>query len=245
MESSEYDNIAQLEDTHWWYRGMAATSEELLRPHIKDSKLKILDAGCGTGGMLRRLSSFGVGTGIDFSPLALTHAHHKIPNDLCRASIAQVPFASDSFDLITSFDVLYHRSISDDQTALNELARLLKPDGIALIRVPAFESLRGAHDLRVHTRHRYTADEMRGKVQRAGLKVIRLTYANFFLFIPIYITRALQLARGKKESSDVELPPTILNSILESLLKIESLLIRFVDLPFGVSLFALATKNDV
>jgi len=255
MDASEYDNIAQLEDTHWWYRGMAAISLDLIRlqcPMSPDiglesrrlsSPIKILDAGCGTGGMLRRLSPFGVGIGIDFSPLALAHAHRKIPNDLCRASITQLPFTNYSFDLITSFDVLYHRAITDDQTALNEIARLLKPNGIALIRVPAFESLRGAHDQLVHTRHRYTADEMRGKLQRAGLKVIRLTYANFFLFIPIYLIRTLQLSHSKKESSDVELPSSFTNGILESLLKIESFLIKFVNLPFGVSLFALAMKE--
>jgi len=243
MESSEYDNIAQLEDAHWWYCGMTAISDGLLRGAIKDSGLKILDAGCGTGGMLRRLSRLGVGIGIDFSPLALAHAHGKIPNDLCRASVTQLPFVNDAFDLITTFDVLYHRAIADDQIALDEFARLLKPGGLALIRVPAFESLRGAHDRRVHTRHRYTADEMRGKIERAGLKVVRLTYANFFLFVPIYFVRALQIARGKEESSDVELPPTIINTLLESLLNLEALLIRFVDLPFGVSLFVLAMKE--
>jgi SAM-dependent methyltransferase len=243
MDASEYDNIAQLEDAHWWYRGMAAISERLLRDSTKESRLTILDAGCGTGGMLRRLSPFGVGFGIDFSPLALAHAHHKIPNPLCRASVTQLPFRSGSFDLITSFDVLYHRAIADDQTALNEFARLLKPNSIALIRVPAFESLRGAHDQLVHTRQRYTADELGKKLNKAGFKIKRLTYANFFLFFPIYLTRALQLSRGKKESSDVELPPTIINSILESLLIIESFLIKFVDLPFGVSLFALAVKE--
>ncbi len=242
MDASEYDNIAQLEDTHWWYRGMAAISLDLIRSQLR-TPIRFLDAGCGTGGMLRRLSPFGVGFGIDFSPLALAHAHRATPNNLCRASITQLPFTNYSFDLITSFDVLYHRAIADDQTALNEIAGLLKPNGIALIRVPAFESLRGAHDQLVHTRHRYTADEMRGKIQRAGLKVIRLTYANFFLFIPIYLARTLQLSHSKKESSDVELPSSFINGILESLLKIESFLIRFVDLPFGVSLFAVAQKN--
>ena len=244
MDASEYDNIAQLEDSHWWYRGMAAISLDLIRSQLR-MPIRFLDAGCGTGGMLRRLSPFGVGIGIDFSPLALAHAHRKIPNDLCRASITQLPFTNYSFDLITSFDVLYHRSIADDQTALNEIARLLKPNGIVLIRVPAFESLRGAHDQLVHTRHRYTADEMRSKIQRAGLKVIRLTYANFFLFIPIYIIRALQLSHSKKESSDVELPSTAINNVLETLLKIESFLIRFIDLPFGVSLFALAVRTKI
>jgi len=255
MDASEYDNIAQLEDSHWWYRGMAAISLDLIRlqwspmsPDIGESRrlsipIKILDAGCGTGGMLRRLSPFGVGLGIDFSPLALAHARQKISNELCRASITQLPFTNYSFDLITSFDVLYHRAITDDQTALNELARLLKPGGIVLIRVPAFESLRGAHDQLVHTRQRYTANELRQKLNKAGFKIKRLTYANFFLFIPIYLVRALQLSHSKKESSDVELPSSIINGILESLLKIESFLIRFVDLPFGVSLFALAIKN--
>src|SRR5574341_444597 len=135
MQPSEYENIARLEDTHWWYRGMAAISLSLLRPHTNNGlgTLRILDAGCGTGGMLSRLAEFGRPVGVDYHPLALVHAKGRAP--LARASVEQLPFANDFFDLLTSFDVLCHRGVADDRSALAEFFRVLKPGGILLIRV--------------------------------------------------------------------------------------------------------------
>lgn len=242
MEDSEYDNIAALEENHWWYRGMARLSDELVAREIKEKRLKILDAGCGTGGMLRRLGRDRLSFGIDFSPLALAHTQRTTSAPLCRASITHLPFAPQSFNLITSFDVLYHQAVLNDELALQSFYRALPPQGWVLIRVPAFEALRGAHDLTVHTRHRYTAAELRQKLEHTGFKVKRLTYANFFLFLPIYCLRALQSSQHKTESSDVELPQPLVNSLLEFILRVETWLIRFVNLPFGVSLFALAQK---
>lgn len=244
MEPSEYENIARIEEHHWWYQGMAAISLSLLDSHMAGRRalppLRILDAGCGPGGMLKRLSALGRPIGIDFHPLALGLAAGRAP--LVRASVERIPFANERFDIITSFDVLYHRAVADDAQALDEFARLLRPDGVLLMRVPALEALRGAHDATVHTRRRYTARDLGSKLRAAGFRISRLTYANTFLFPLILLRRKLQ-ARSAETSSDVELPSPVVNRLLEWTLALERLWLSRFDLPIGVSLFALASKH--
>ena len=267
MEPSEYDNIARVQERHWWYRGMAAISLRLLgnarvvatRVIVAgcasvargEQRLKsplrsplLLDAGCGPGGMLTHLSAIGRPIGIDLHPLALAHAKAGHPAPLARASVERLPFADHCFDIVTSFDVLYHLAVGDDVAALEEFARVLRSDGILLIRVPAWEALRGAHDAVVHTRRRYTAGELRAKLRAAGFRIERLTYANTLLFFPVLVRRLMQGKHSGKESSDIELPPSFINSALEFILKIESLWLARFDLPVGVSLFALARIAD-
>ncbi len=255
MEPAEYDNIARVQKRHWWYRGMAAISLRLLGDARLvatlvargEQRLKLpllLDAGCGPGGMLTHLSAFGRPVGIDLHPLALAHATAQSSAPLARATVERLPFADHCFDVVASFDVLYHLAVGDDVAALKEFARVLRSEGILLIRVPALEVLRGAHDAVVHTRRRYTAGELRTKLRAAGFHIERLTYANTLLFFPVLIRRLTQTKPAGKESSDVELPPSLLNHILEFILKLESLWLARFDLPVGVSLFALARVAD-
>lgn len=244
MEPGEYETIERVEDTHWWYRGMAVISMALLEPaarvnnQLGEGNLHILDAGCGPGGMFKHLAHLGAPIGIDFHPLAVQYAKRHAP--IARASIEDLPFATASFDIITSFDVMCHESIKSDQQVLNEFARLLRPNGILLLRLPAFEALRGAHDRYVHTRRRYTAADLSTKLQNAGFTIRRLTYANFLLSPLIILRRRLQSDRTA--ASDVTLPSPLVNSFLETVLRLERQLIPAISLPFGVSLFALAIK---
>src|SRR5258708_16476611 len=192
MDASEYENIARLEAQHWWYRGMAAISLSLLAsPTLQPPTLKILDAGCGPGGMLLRLKELGQPIGVDFHPLAIAYAQKQLPKTipLLRGSITDLPLTSNQFDLLVSFDVLYHRAVVDDGAALTEFLRMLKPGGRLLIRVPALESLRGAHDLVVHTQRRYERTALGAKLEAAGFQIQRLTYANTLLFPFIFLKR--------------------------------------------------------
>jgi SAM-dependent methyltransferase len=246
MEPSEYDNIARLEDRHWWYRGMAAISLSFLKRALSShpklrAKLRVLDAGCGSGGMLRRLASLGQPFGIDLHPTAIAYAHRSTNDPLARASVEHLPFADDSFDLVTSFDVLYHLAVEDDVAALREFGRVLKSDGLLLLRLPAFERLRGAHDVTVHTRHRYTAPELRSKLNSAGFHVQRLTYANTLLLPLIALRRSRQ--SNQSEHTDVELPSPFVNHLLEFVLGLERRWLAHFDFPFGVSVFALAHRR--
>lgn len=245
MDNSEYENIARLEAQHWWYQGMAAVSLQLLKSVVPVSRnLRLLDAGCGTGGMLTNLGPWGKVMGLDFHPLALAYAQSNERNKdrLLRGSITHLPLSGNVFDVVTSFDVLYHKAVSDDRLALQEFSRVLRPGGWLLIRVPALEALRGHHDTVVQTRHRYDLPELRTKLESAGFFVRRLTYANSLLFPLILLRRRLEGAENEPES-DVALPSPLANRGLRFVLNLENTWLRFFDFPIGVSLFALAQKH--
>ena len=248
MEPSEYDNIARLEETHWWYAGMAAMAAGWLRrlppaaPAAGPATRLILDAGCGTGGAMGWLAEFGRSFGVDLHPRALRLSAAKGRTRLARAGVETLPFPSESFDLVTSFDVLYHLRVSDDQRALREFARVLRPGGRLLLRVPAHEWLRRDHDRVVHTRHRYTRREVNDKLRAAGLRPERVTYANTLLLPPAVAWRLLHGGQAAAPESDVQLPPQLLNQLLTRLLRAEGRWLERFNLPVGMSVLALARK---
>jgi SAM-dependent methyltransferase len=247
MEPSEYDNIARLEAQHWWYVGMrqiaAATLAEVVRPAPPGSRppqRRILDAGCGVGGGLRWLSAFGQVTGIDLHPLAVQYSA-QVSARVSRASVQDLPFASESFDVVTTFEVLYHLAVRDDVAALRDMRRVLRPSGWLLARVPAHDWLRGAHDRHVHTRHRYEAAELKAKLAIAGFAVRRLTSVGFVLLPPAVILRQAQ--SKEQAETDVTLPSPLVNRLLLAAMQAEGLWLRRFNLPAGLSLLALAQKK--
>jgi SAM-dependent methyltransferase len=240
METSEYENIARLEAGHWWYAGMRAIARSVLRRMPLPKDARILDAGCGVGGGLKWLREFGTPVGVDLHPAAVRHATGISPL-VARASVQALPFPSKSFDLVTSFEVLYHLDVRDDGAALRESARVLRPGAWLLLRVPAHDWLRGAHDRQVHTRHRYAADELRRNLVEAGFHVERLTPLGSFLFPAALLRRLTQ--RGDEAHTDVTLPPAALNQLLKSMLSAEGAWLRLADVPFGLSLLAVARKR--
>ena len=248
MEREQYDLMFAQEERHWWYVGMRRISAALLEryPPLVEGRagqpLEILDAGCGSGGMTQYLSNFGRVTGVDLAAEALSLARKRSLRQLARASVSALPFLDSSFDVVTSFDVLYHLNVDNDRLALADIHRVLRPGGVALIRLPAFDWIRGAHDEVVHTRHRYTRDELSGKLQDVGFRLEHATYANFLLFPLAPVKRYLEQRRGTHESTDLWLPPAPINRLLADLLSLEALPARELGLPWGLSVFAVARR---
>jgi SAM-dependent methyltransferase len=245
MEPEQYAVMARREARHWWYAGMRRVALSVFAAAIGSrADLSILDAGCGTGGTTRELRQFGHVVGIDLMWEALQPARsYHLP--LARASIERLPFAGATFDAVTSFEVIYHLGVGSDTQALSEFHRVLKPQGLLLLRVPAHDWLRGEHDRLVHTRHRYARDEIAAKLASASFAVERLSWANTVLFVPAVAKRLLESRNGHADDSagepDLWQPPEPLNTLLESAVAVESLAIpRGVPLPFGLSLLALA-----
>ncbi len=247
MEPEAYAELDQLEGSHWWYAGMRRITEGLIRRHVYENQpLTIVDAGCGTGHNLEALSIFGTTTGFDYSMLALQYASKKHSGKLTRASVENIPYPSESFDLLTSFDVIYAWEVGDDVQALREFARVLRPGGHLVIRLPALPALKGHHDHIVHTARRYTKEDLSQKLEQVGLIVERTTYANSLLMPPVFVMRKLQLLLAKPhpgQPSDVQPTPEPFNTILQWLLTLEA---RWIEsgrnFPLGVSLFAVASK---
>jgi len=241
MKKSEYQNIFNLEEKHWWYSGMKKISFILLSPILERKNLKILDAGCGTGGMMMSLGEFGQVYGIDLSQEAIKFCQ-KRNLEAIQASIEKIPFKDNYFDLITCFDVLYHQWVKNDQLAINEFFRTLKPGGYLLLRVPAYQFLTGKHDEVVATRHRYSKAEVLEKLEGEGFKIKRITFANMFLFPIALIKRFSEKRMSKDATSEIKEELRIVNQFLKGILSLEAFLISKINLPFGLSIFCLAQK---
>ncbi|MBV9578602.1 MAG: class I SAM-dependent methyltransferase [Chloroflexi bacterium] len=244
MEREQYAIMARQEERHWWYTGMRRVALAVLDDVLDDRRgLRVLDAGCGTGGTTRELNRFGDVYGIDLAWEGLEPSRARGLRRLSRATIERLPFRSASFDVATSFEVVYHLGVANDIRAFQEIRRVLKPGGVFLLRVPAHDWLRGEHDRLVHTRHRYAPDEVRGKLEAAGFGVERLTWANTVLFLPAVAKRLLERVQGQADDAEPDLwqPPAPVNRVLEEAIAVEALAIpRGVPLPFGLSILAVA-----
>ena len=171
------------EDRHWWYKGMQYITTSLLTQFYPSrTDLSILDSGCGTGAAMLYLSPFGLVTGCDLALLALQFCRQRDLESLSRATVMWLPFSGQALDLVTSFDVHYHRDVKDRSRAMLEYNRVLKPGGRVFLRLAAYDWMRGAHDRAVHTAHRFTVAEVRESLLSAGFVVERVSYANTILF---------------------------------------------------------------
>jgi SAM-dependent methyltransferase len=243
MERDQYELMFRQEERHWWYLGMRRIAEALLERYFRPDAVRpeILDAGCGSGGTTAWLNRWGRVAGIDLAPEAVELAQQRGIKRLLLASIEALPFADESFDLVTSFDVLYHLRVGDDAAVLAEFRRVLRPGGLALIRAPAHDWLRGAHDQAVHTRHRYHRAELADKLEAAGLVVERASYANCFLF-PLAPAKRFFERQDPAGCTDLWRPPGPLNGLLGALLGLEAVPIAAFGLPWGLSVVAVARK---
>lgn len=236
----------RVEDQHWWYRGMASITRSLIEAWVQPTApLKILDAGCGTGAaMTTYLADYGEVTGVDLFPQALEFCRRRSARRLACASVLDLPFAPASFELVTSFDVLYERAVTDDVTALREFARVLTASGRILLRLPAYDWLRGQHDERVHTARRYTKTRVRNLFDQAGFVLEQISYANTLLF-PLAVIKRLgeRFFPSQGNGSDLALEVGMFNSLFRSILASEAPIIARSGLPFGLSVVAVGRKQ--
>ena len=247
MNTAEYERMYAAEDRQWWYAGMRAISLGLLDAALTPGDgparpdRRFLDAGCGTGLNLEHLALRGRALGVDLSEEAVRFCLSRGVT-VVRGSVLTLPFAGGSFDGLISFDVLYHAWVTDDRAATRELARVLRPGGLLLVRVPALKVLWGAHDEAVLSRHRYTKGGLRGLLEGAGLEVVRLSYCNSILF-PLLLVRRTLDRLASRHGSDVAFLPAPLEWAFRHALLLEGALIRRgLSLPVGASLVALARK---
>lgn len=248
MERIEYEVMATVEIDHWWYGGMRAVAAALLDPCYQGaSGLRILDAGCGTGGNALFLRRYGAVFGLDLAPEALTLGAMRIPHTLARGSVLHLPYATASFDLVTSFEVLYHRAVPDERGALDEVRRVLRPGGRMLLRLPAFEWLLSRHDQQVHTRRRYTVPAVVGLLHEAGFVVERITYVMNLLFPVALVSRILEQQPVGQQATESAMnrPAKWVNQLLRWPLAFEAAWIGLGGtFPYGLSIICLARSQD-
>ena len=238
METEEYRKMAAVEDGMWYYRALHAHLHRELVRALGHRTAQVLDAGCGSGGLIRRLSRtepLWQWTGVDVSPLACALARERGATDVREASVTKLPFPGASFDAVVSADVLYH--VDDDVAALREFARVLRPGGRVVVNVPAHRWLWSYHDVATHAKRRYVRGEIRAKMASAGLRAIRVTHWNT-LPLPLVIVRR-KLMPAPAGGSDVHPYPAALEAVLGAAMALERMWLGLAGtIPLGSSILA-------
>jgi SAM-dependent methyltransferase len=233
----------RIEQSHWWYTGrrkiLTSFVEDICR-RVKDRRPRILDVGCGTGANLLMLSQFGDAEGVDISEDALAFCRERGLEKVKLGAGEALPYDDGTFDLVTGLDVVEH--MDDDLAGLREMRRVLRPGGRVLLFVPTFMFLWGVQDDVSNHRRRYRLPELRRVLEQAGFEIERMTYANITFFLPILLMRKLMRLTGIKAESENNINVSALNGVLGSLFGAESVVLRFMNIPFGVSGLCVARK---
>ena len=245
MQQHTYSIMYEVEGSHWWFVGRRSILKSFvarIAAKLAKPKLQILDIGCGTGANLEMLSQFGDAQGVDVSAEALTFCRTRGLNQVKQGEAEHLPYEDSAFDLVTGLDVVEH--LDDDLAGLKEMHRVLRPEGRALIFVPAFMFLWGVQDDISHHRRRYTLARIQDVMRRAGFEVERATYANITFFAPILLGRVLMRITGYKPASENNLTIGALNGMLGKLFSAETSFLRYLNFPFGVSIVCVARRID-
>lgn len=250
MHPSEYQNMRECEDSHWWYVGLhELTVSTIQKCLLSVSEPAIADVGCGTGGLLARFQRLYSGSvGIEISQKAFEQIGSRNLRNLVRGDVTRIPFPDESFDAVTSNDVLGILGEDGLRTAWHELTRIVRPGGWLMLNLPAYRFLLSAHDLHVGNQTRFTATEVVDHLRRNGMEIESVSYRVIVPFPVIAAIRISKRALGfasKAGSSDLKMPMGLANIILTNLLRCENaLLTRRFRFPFGLSVSVLARKPE-
>lgn len=244
MQLHTYSIMYRVEESHWWFIGRRRIISSFLarlRPEMKN-RPRILDVGCGTGANLELLSQFGDAEGVDISTEALSFCRARGLQNVRLGEAERLPFEDNSFNLVTGLDVVEH--LDDDLAGLQEMRRVLQPDGRILLFVPAFMFLWGVQDDVSNHRRRYTLSQLKQVVRQAGFAIERTTYVNLTFFVPILLGRLFMRLTGLRPASENNITIGALNGLLGRIFGAESSILRLVNLPFGVSALCIARRID-
>jgi SAM-dependent methyltransferase len=246
MEHEHQQRYYDLGKTYWWLAGKYKVIADVVRRSFRPVRPnpRVLDLGCGPGNLLDYLVPHGATYGSDYSADALRFCAGRGFPRLFRADFHTLPVRADSFDLVTCIDVLEH--LSDDRSAIQELQRILRPSGLLIVSVPAFQFLWGDHDTLYGHHRRYTTAQVRERLEAVGLQIHQLTYFEPAFVAPLWLYRNLKklfVREGGIEQRDdfISLFPP-LNTILSHLIAAERFALRYVNFPFGVTILAVASK---
>lgn len=243
MKKGEYKNIYRNEESHFFYKSVHDLIFKLIKQYVRRGRtsLKILDAGCGTGLLAKKLTRLGGVSAFDYSEEALKYTKLRGIKPI-KASVEKIPFKENLFDVVTCIDVLYHSNVLQDKKALSELYRVLRPGGVLILRVQANEYLASSHDVIIESARRYNKSDLREKIVNVGFSPQKISYMHMTLFPLALIKAGIDKTNNHKHGSSISEVPGTINRLLNQFLRIENeLLLRF-NLPIGVGLIAVCKK---
>ncbi len=240
MEKYLYEDLYQLEESHWWHIAKREAVCALLGSCLRTVPARILDFGCGTGGNLRALSRFGECFGVDASAEAVKFCEQKGLTKVSLFSGGDLQFDADSFDAVTLLDVLEH---TEESETLDAIRRVLRPGGYAIVNVPAYQWLWSRWDEVLHHKRRYTKASLTKALVAHGFEVCRISYMYSFLLLPVMVVRWVK-SRGSDNEyvSDFKHSSPLMNNIGRFLSRLERWCVVRSLVPCGTSVIALARK---
>lgn len=240
MDLTAYAIEAEVEEHHWWFVGRRRLFARLLDDLATPRDAAFLDIGTSTGSNLRLLRQLGYPnvSGVDRSQQAIEYCRSKGLGSVELGDTCDLPFASESFDVVLATDVIEH--VEDDLQALREIRRVLKPGGHAVITVPAFKMLWGLQDEAGHHKRRYRLGDLVKKVLDAGLVPVRKHYFNYLLFVPILAARWLIRLLRLRIANENQLTTPLINRVLLAIFDLDVKTAPRLKPPFGVSCLVVA-----
>lgn len=236
MEPTEYELMDTVEERLWWYQALHARLVDAL----SQVRGRVLDAGCGTGGFLKRLARERPDlllVGCDSDILAATRARRKATSAIAVGSVNALPFPTGAFDAVVSADVLCHQEVRPE-AAIAEMRRVLRPGGMLVVNMPAFMWLHSTHDRHVHNARRVTVSQLSNWLRSAGFSLLRVRYWNSLL-LPLMIVQRKLLSKRPGAASDVAPVHPLLNAAFRMVTHWE----RDLSLPAGGSVMAMAVRS--
>jgi SAM-dependent methyltransferase len=246
VDPAEYNKMNLAEDRMWWFAATHANLMLLYRrlAEATTAEQPLLDAGCGTGGLLSRIAAAHpnrVAIGLDADSGACARAAAKSARPVCAGSVNALPFADAAFGAIFSVDVLCHRDV-DERAALAQFHRCLGEGGMLILNLPAYRWMLSRHDTAVYNVRRYTRRRIARLLDAAGFRLLFASYWNIFLFPIMVLTRKL-LPSAEGAFSDVRRYSAPAEALGRAATGIEhALLRRGLRFPCGGSVIAVAIK---
>ena len=241
MNDQEFRLLDQIEADHWWFVGKRLILRAVLEAGVRGDRL--LDLGCGTGGVLRDWMDESQCFGIDRNRLALEICARNGFKRLVCGNLTALPFRNESFDAVLLMDVIEH--LEDDVAFLRTASELCAPGGRVVVAVPAYQMLWSQHDVTFEHQRRYSAKQLETVLHQSGLELERLTYTNTLLFPIAAVWRLVsyRLGLGRLAPKHDFWPiPRWLNRLLTGFYLLEARLLERFDLPFGLSILCVARR---
>jgi len=243
MKKSAYQNLAENQQRHWWYKGRRDVIKKTLEKYILNRDKQILEIGCGAGGNLTMLKEFGTVSAVEMNDFAREYSMTNSGVKVAKGSLPDaLDIPEDLLETVCLFDVLEH--VQDDKEALIKIHGLMKSDGQLILTVPAYQWLFGHHDEQLEHFRRYSMRALKRLIKECGFSVTYSSYFNFLLFPVAVLVRVLNNFSDKLMPLGTNKPNEKINTLLYKVFKQETKLIPRFKIPFGLSIIVVLKKTQ-